>query len=100
MKIGNFSIKWYYDTVLYPETLTESVSTTCRVFNNNELIAESVVTRYYKDPHCKETARKVSLTRALRNSNLDKAQRAEIWEGYRTKGSVPLWDSVQNLQAA
>lgn len=35
------------------------------------------------DTYCKETGRKISLTRALSGLNLDKAQRAEIWEQYR-----------------
>ena len=34
------------------------------------------------DQYCKETGRKISLTRALKQTNFDKGQRKEVWETY------------------
>ena len=50
-----------------------------------DIDAAGVAFRSRSDNHCKEVARKVSLTRLLSSLNLTKQQRKEVWNQYRNR---------------
>lgn len=97
MKLGNYLVRWNYIPVAYPQTNTESTKTRCQVLNpeTHKIVCEGEVTKFHKDVFCKDTARKRSLSQALRNSRIPKDERYMVWEDYRTKGKNPLWGDTQ-----
>lgn len=44
-----------------------------------------------KDHFCKDTGRKLSLSRAMANAKLPKEERVKVWEAYRTSTKKPRW---------
>jgi hypothetical protein len=53
------------------------------------------------DKHCKETARKISLQRAIRALNLSRVDRSKVWHAYFSrKGSETLSSVVNKRNAA
>lgn len=65
--------------------------TTCEVFSaapgqkfkdHGTVIGQGVAVCDSRDNFCKEIGRKLSMTRALRNTDLSKQERQLIWENY------------------
>lgn len=68
-------------------------SVECSVFDvlgvdETKLISKSTVTCYYKDRFTREMGRKQALRRALFYTNLTKAERSLVWEGYHRRGTT------------
>jgi hypothetical protein len=106
MKVGNkFTVKWEYDTdyvvrqVNGKSVQVERDITRCTIVNDsageneNKIISSETIARMWSDPYCKDTARKLSMQKALAFSSevLDKQTRALFWEVYRTQTKVPKW---------
>jgi hypothetical protein len=83
MKAGNLTIKWYYDNAV----------TDCSI-ENPDLpfpigVGKCVCAK--SDMFCRNTGRKMSLARALKNANLPKEERKVIWELYRNTKPGGRW---------
>jgi len=85
MKALNYSIKWSYRHI--------PVITYCAIYEN-ELpfaIGEGSAVCSRNDLFCKNTGRKISLARAMKNANMTKNTRASIWEAYRNTKKGGRW---------
>ena len=83
MKAGNLKIKWAYSPKAY--------LTVCTISDDNIIAGIGSAARNAKDMHNKAVARKVSMTRALKNANLPKEERKVIWEIYRQTKPGGRW---------
>lgn len=74
-----YKVVWRYDRA---ENMT-----LCAIRNVDVLMPSGTgrALRNPKDNWCKETARKLSLDRALRNTSFDKPERRVFWEAYRNR---------------
>jgi hypothetical protein len=87
MKAGNLRIKWdHIDNVL-----TGRHYTVCDILEEEKNISTGVSFCSHKDNFCRETGRKLSLARALKNTNLSKEERTVIWEIYRNTKKGGRW---------
>jgi len=74
MKCGNLTIKWRY----------AKPTTACFITNGNgSFIAGSRCDCSEKDHFCKDTGRKLSLLRALKEMDMPKEERKVIWLLYK-----------------
>lgn len=88
MKAGNYSIKWLYRHV--------PIVTYCDIYDNSQPdrvipITTGAARCHSNDHFCREKGRKLSLARALKNANLQKEERKEIWESYRSMKPSGRW---------
>lgn len=93
MEVNRRIIKWYYSKVdaVIDNTLT-SDKIVCSVFEADALsVGVGMAMCSPNDTYDKEFGRKLSLTRALAGSTLNKVQRMIIWEAYRTMTKTPRW---------
>jgi len=82
MKAGNLQIKWRYAKPM----------TACFITNGSgSFIAGSRCVCAETDHFCKDTGRKISLTRALKEANMPKEERKVIWELYRNMKVGGRW---------
>ena len=66
--------------------------TFCEIFGENGLlIKEGYAICAIGDHFCKETGRKLSLARALKNASFPKEERRVIWEIYRNTKLGGRW---------
>jgi hypothetical protein len=92
MKAGNLTIKWYHtfitDTV--PSASAGRFFTSCSLSKDSEThIAHATCAP--NDHFCKETGRKLSLARVMKNANLPKEERTVVWEIYRNMTPNKRW---------
>ena len=88
LKINNLKVRWAHRL---PSNNIEGLSV-CNVSNEKETILGSGTSTCSKeDNFCYDTGRKISLARALKQSNLSKKERNEIWEGYRNMTEELRW---------
>ena len=89
MKTKDYSIKWLYRHV--------PIVTYCDIYYGHDttdktmLFATGDARCQAHDHFCKETGRKLSLARALKNANLPKEERTTIWEIYRNTKLGGRW---------
>jgi hypothetical protein len=85
MKAGNLQISWQYRHV--------PIITYCDIINPNinVIIGTGESSCHHRDHFCKETGRKLSLARAMKNANLPKEERKVIWEIYRNSKLGGRW---------
>lgn len=82
MKAGNLQIKWRYAEPM----------TACFITNGNgSFIAGSRCVCAKNDHFCRDTGRKLSLARAMKESNMPKEERRVVWEIYRKMTPQPRW---------
>lgn len=103
MKVENYTVKWSYFTDFIVQHVEgkpiqrERDITECQILKNdvkdgeNPIIAQESIVRLWTDTYCKETARKVSMNKALIFSKLEKDERSKFWEVYRTQTKEPRW---------
>lgn len=83
MKVGNYKIKWQY---------VGNVFTHCYITNLiGAILAEGTARRVKNDHFCKDTGRKLSLARALKDAQLSKDERKVVWEIYRGMKPNKRW---------
>lgn len=80
MRIGNFKVTWKH--------LVEQGKTVCSVYKDDELINAGIATLSKSDQYDRRVCRKVSLTRALLESELPKSDRNFIWSGIREQVKI------------
>lgn len=86
MKAGNLKISWRY-------SMRDPKVTACFI-DNDDLpfpLAHGISTCVKGDQFNKETGRKLSLARAMKNANLPKEERKVIWELYRNMKPNKRW---------
>jgi hypothetical protein len=84
MKAGTMVIRWGYSKIT-PDTF-------CTIWNrHNIVIAEGGAHCAKGDCFCKETGRKLSLARAMKNARFPKEERKVIWEIYRNTKLGGRW---------
>ena len=84
MKVDNFNVRWYY-----PE---DGITTECSVTVDGNVVGHGYVKRYHKDINNPETARKRSLTNALKDGNFEREERSKFFTAYRNLSPVnPKW---------
>jgi hypothetical protein len=82
MKAGNLTIKWLY---------IDNAITSCQLWNRDVFNGGGVAECTIHDNFCKETGRKLSLARAMKNANFPKEERKVIWEIYRNTKLGGRW---------
>lgn len=107
MKVGNYTVKWTYDTDFIVQHVggkavdKERDITICEIIDNDAqggedpIVTRESIARLWEDPYCKETARKVSMDKALTFSTFTKKERSQFWEVYRTQTKNPRWTCKQ-----
>jgi hypothetical protein len=83
MKAGNLTIEWLY-------SIPEKRVTQC-ILNNDAHVWSGVAICAKGDHVCKETGRKVSLAKALKEAKFPKEERKVIWEAYRNTKQGGRW---------
>lgn len=83
MKVNNLTIKWLYRHV--------PIVTYCDVYVGDAIIATGDARCNPSDHFCKESGRKLSLARALKQANIPKEERKKVWEIYRTMTKKGRW---------
>ena len=86
MKIGEYTIRWRHnndasDAPLYTQCNMEGAG----------LAAEAIAFCHPEDNFCKDTGRKISLSRCMHAMELSKEERATIWEAYRKTKPDGRW---------
>ena len=75
-----------------------NMKTRCMIKKGDKVLAVGEALCGGNDSFCKETGRKISMARALKELfPAQKEKRAEFWNAYRTLGKYPRWklDSKQ-----
>lgn len=99
LQVKDLTIKWnhvrFYDTSnkmggrrVKPEY---NGMTTCRIFKDDTLIEEAKAYCTLSDNFCKDTGRKVSLERALREVLPLRVFRKMVWDAYNNMTNPPRW---------
>jgi hypothetical protein len=84
MKAGNLKIRWNYSKIT-PHTF-------CKICNmEDRIIGAGYAICAKGDCFCKETGRKISLARAMKQANLPKEERKVLWEIYRNTKLGGRW---------
>ncbi len=102
MKAGNLLIRWSYGDEITTVPATDPFKrkivrqhnrTFCELLDattgNQLVMAYSLCAP--GDTFCKDTGRKLSLARAMKNANLAKEERTVIWELYRKMSPKNRW---------
>lgn len=117
MNVGTYTVKWTYskdfvvqhrsnkqrkETAYRKRMGLEKVSKTvqqprditlCEIFDKEgKMISSESVVRLWSDIYCKDTARKLSMEKALASSELDRKARGTFWEVYRLQTKTPKWN--------
>lgn len=91
MKVNSFNVQWNH---LVPQTgfITEN-KTICTISVDDTIISEGIAKCGTNDQFSYNIGRRVSLARALRNSEMfsEKRIRRQFWESYRTMTKTPRW---------
>ncbi len=92
MNVNGIRVKWYYSSV---DAVIDNTKTSnkilCSIEDEEKVICCGEALCSPNDTYDKEFGRKLALTRAVSISELDKATKASIWEGYRNMTKVPRW---------
>jgi len=80
MKTEKYEIRWYYSG----NRTSCGIKIGCGTIMGGASCSNS-------DKFKKDTGRKLSLARAMKNASLSKEERTEIWEAYRTMGNKKRW---------
>lgn len=101
MKAGNLTIKWRHGSEigtiptrnpLKRKIIVRHNRTFCELFDEKgNLIQSGYSLCATGDCFCKETGRKLSLARAMKNANIPKEERRVIWEIYRNTKLGGRW---------
>ena len=93
MKTNDYVIKWnhIYVDPSAPSTGAGCFNTVCVLSEENKPFGYGVAICSHKDNFCKDTGRKISLARALKNANIPKEERKSIWEVYRLSKPNGRW---------
>jgi len=85
MKALDYSIRWSYRHI--------PISTYCDIYKENLPfpVGSGEAICHFTDQFCKETGRKISLARAMRNALLTKETRTLIWDEYRNTKKGGRW---------
>ena len=85
MKALNYSIKWSYRHI--------PIRTYCDIYSNNLPfpVGHGEASCYHTDTFCKDTGRKISLAKAMKNAMLSKDKRKALWEAYRNTKKGGRW---------
>jgi len=84
MKTEKYKVKWCYRHL--------PIHTYCDIVGDNDvLISSGVATCSRRDHFCRETGRKLSLARALKNAQISKEERKLFWEKYRNMKKGGRW---------
>jgi hypothetical protein len=81
MKAGNLQIKWRYAEPI----------TACFVTKDGSFIASQRCECAKTDHFCKDTGRKLSLSRTLKEMKMPKEERKVVWELYRNMKVGGRW---------
>jgi hypothetical protein len=84
MKAANCRIKWEYSKA-------KGRITHCLIQKSDFSVYVSFAETSPMDHFSRDIGRKLSLARALKNANLSKEERKEIWEAYRNLTKKPRW---------
>lgn len=110
MNVGNFTVQWTYDKDFIPQHAKGSTGkkvvtnkrrdlTICTIYDTtvaegeDPVVSRESIARMWSDLDCRDTARKISMEKALAFSELEKEQRAMFWEVYRTQTKEPRWNN-------
>lgn len=88
------SVTFHYDL---PQGAIGTRETNCTIrfvkpnqkTEDGQLVGQSKIVRHVNDPDNKFTARKVALSKALKNAKMSKSHRTDIWKGYLAKVRMP-----------
>ncbi len=91
MEVGEYYVKWQYTNkeVLKKEKKINCVNTKCLIFANKILLYSANTVCSPNDIDNKDTARKISLQRAIKLFGKD--TRIKFWEAYRVMTKTPKW---------
>lgn len=97
MKTEKYQVRWYHQFVdeSAPDKSAGHHRTYCVLLNKSGLFlsdGESICSP--KDNFCKDTGRKLSLSRAMGNlpeDRMSKEERKEVWEAYRQMKPKGRW---------
>jgi hypothetical protein len=92
MKAGKYRIKWHHAFIdeSVPNISAGHYLTSCELEGEqNSDWAYAICSK--GDNFNKDTGRKLSLARVLKNANIPKEERKSIWEAYRTMTVKPRW---------
>lgn len=94
MKVNNYVVDWKHNNQCKNAEL-QSSSTVCfiSVVEDKQKVgkASGTAKMSQNDNYCRETGRKVSLKRALKELGATKAERTQFWESYRKMSPTPKW---------
>ena len=92
MIVNGIQVKWYYSVVdaEIDATLT-SEKVRCVIVTDDSIIGAGSALCSPKDTYDKDFGRKLSLTRAVKNSKLTKEVKTSIWNAYKNMTKVPRW---------
>ncbi len=94
MKVNDYLVKWKYDaaTLEFDGEFEFREITNCDIFDKNRtLVSTGNAILNPRDTMDKNTARKITLSRAL--EIFTKQERKEFWEVYRTSTIIPRWET-------
>jgi hypothetical protein len=83
MQLGNFNVRFNRRDKTYEVEI--------RSLNSDDIIGFGAATCSRKIEFVKDTGRKIALKKALSDSFLNKQERYDIWESYRTMTAMPRW---------
>ena len=95
MKAGNWTIKWQYRYRRPKDKWTGDVNierdTECLILQDDKIINRGSAFCSINDHFRRDTGRKISLARALKNAGVPKEARKVIWELYRKTKPGGRW---------
>jgi len=79
-----YIIKWEHREPMFanPGPFINHGRTRCRIFKGIREMAHGVAICSKRDQYCKNTGRKISLERALKNTEVNKWERTIVWKSY------------------
>jgi len=84
MKTQNYEVRWSYSE--------DHKVTNCSLKKKGSVV--STIASAYTNPNdnfCRDTGRKISLSRAIRMAGIPKEQRIEFWDAYRSMKKGGRW---------
>ena len=84
---GTYSIRFNHSKKITEENVPYDKICECNIKNltDDSIVATAQTFKSKKDNNNKERARKLSLSRALQESDFTKTERAKFWEVYRNR---------------
>ena len=100
MKIGKYIVRFTHRNPNGPIESSSAVQqqlphggTICTIntADDSDTLGTGVARLHHNDRFCYEKGRMASLSKAMKDANILKEERAAMWEDYRTKGGVQRW---------